>query len=237
MTERLFEQDSYLREADAQVVALRDGGIELDRTVFYARGGGQPGDSGVLIAGSGAEVRIVDTVKAEGGAIVHVPGEGEDPSVLEVGDRVTCRIDWDRRYLHMRMHTALHLLCALVDAPVTGGNLTDVKGRLDFDLPEATVDKASLTEALNALIQQDTPTELRWISDDELAAQPELVKTMSVQPPTGTGRVRLLSIPGVDLQPCGGTHVARTGEIGRVRVSKIEKKSRLNRRINLVFDP
>jgi misacylated tRNA(Ala) deacylase len=134
------------------------------------------------------------------------------------------------------MHTCLHLLCALVDAPVTGGNLNDSKGRLDFDLPEATVDRETLTEALNAMIGRDTPTSLEWISDDELAAQPELVKTMSVQPPTGAGSVRLLRIGEVDLQPCGGTHVARTGEIGRVSVAKIEKKSRLNRRINIVFD-
>jgi misacylated tRNA(Ala) deacylase len=234
MTERLYETDAYLREIDATVVAVHDQGIELDRTVFYARGGGQPGDSGVLVTADGVEVGIVDTVKGDGAAILHVPGEGS--ADLAAGTGVRARIDWDRRHRHMRMHTCLHLLCALVDAPVTGGNLNDIKGRLDFDLPESTVDKESLTAQLNELIEADTPTALEWISDTELAAQPELVKTMSVQPPTGAGSVRLLRIPGVDLQPCGGTHVAHTGEIGRVRVAKIEKKSRLNRRINVVFD-
>ncbi|MGD8415512.1 MAG: alanyl-tRNA editing protein [Pseudomonadales bacterium] len=236
MTERLYERDAYLEETDAAVVAVHDGGIELDRTVFYARGGGQPGDSGVLMAPDGAEVRIVDTVKGEASAVLHVPAPGSDLPALAPGTRVRARIDWARRHRHMRMHTCLHLLCALVDAPVTGGNLTAEKGRLDFDLPEAGIDKDALTRALNELIAADTATALEWITDEALAAQPELVKTMSVQPPTGTGTVRLLSIPGVDLQPCGGTHVARTGEIGQVRVSKIEKKSRLNRRISVVFE-
>ncbi len=236
MTERLYEKDSYLREAEATVLAVHPQGIELDRTVFYARGGGQPGDRGVLVTATGSEIAIAEAVKGDGEAILLVPAEDADPSALQPGDVVTGRIDWQRRHLHMRMHTALHLLCALVDAPVTGGNLNHLKGRLDFDLPEATVDKAALTEALNALIAADTPTECEWISGEELAARPELVKTLSVQPPTGTGTVRLVRIPGVDLQPCGGTHVARTGEIGPVRVSKIEKKSRLNRRINLVLE-
>lgn len=234
MTERIFEQDAYLREVDATVVTAAETGVELDRTVFYTRGGGQPGDSGVLILDSGEELRVLDTIKGDGSAILHVLEPGS--TLPDPGERVTARIDWERRHRHMRMHTCLHLLCALVDAPVTGGNLTDEKGRLDFDLPEATVDKAALTEALNGLISADTPTSLEWISDEALAAQPELVKTMSVQPPTGAGSVRLLRIPGVDLQPCGGTHVASTGEIGRVRVSKIEKKSRLNRRISVVFN-
>lgn len=236
MTERLYEQDSYLKEIDAVVVAVGEKGLELDRTIFYARGGGQPGDSGVLVLASGHEVPIVDTVKGEGAAILHVPDALAGGPLPGVGERVSARIDWERRHKHMRMHTCLHLLCALVDAPVTGGNLNDEKGRLDFDLPEATVDKSSLTEALNELIRADTHTTLEWISDEALAAQPELVKTMSVQPPTGADSVRLLRIPGVDLQPCGGTHVATTGEIGPVRVSKIEKKSRLNRRISVVFD-
>jgi misacylated tRNA(Ala) deacylase len=218
------------------VISVEPAGIVLDRTVFYARGGGQPGDSGALVTASGARVEIADTVKGEGDAIVHVPADPEAASSLAPGAEVQAVIDWDRRHRHMRMHTCLHLLCSLVDAPVTGGNLTAEKGRLDFDLPESTVDRETLTEALNGLIEADTPTSLEWISDDELAAQPELVKTMSVQPPTGAGSVRLLRIGEVDLQPCGGTHVARTGEIGRVRVGKIEKKSRLNRRINIVFD-
>lgn len=235
MTDRLYERDAYLREVTARVVTVGEAGIELDRTVFYARGGGQPGDSGLLVTSDGVAIPIVDTVKGEGNFILHVPAAGSDLSGLHPGDRVTARIDWDRRHLHMRMHTCLHLLCAVVAAPVTGGNLTAEKGRLDFDLPEAGVDREALTRALNELIAADTPTALEWITDEALAAQPELVRTLSVQPPTGTGTVRLLRIPGVDLQPCGGTHVARTGEIGAVRVTRIEKKSRLNRRISVEF--
>ena len=234
MTERLFEQDSYLREADAEVLAASADGVVLDRTVFYARGGGQPGDQGELVLASGETIAVVDTVKGEGGSILHLLAP--DAALPQPGDRVTARIDWARRHRHMRMHTCMHLLCALVDAPVTGGNLNDQKGRLDFDLPESTIDKESLTAALNELIERGVDTTLEWITDDELAAQPELVKTMSVQPPTGAGSVRLLRVGDVDLQPCGGTHVANTQEIGPVRVSKIEKKSRLNRRVNVVFD-
>ena len=234
LTERLYEQDAYRRDCPAVVAAVSDAGIVLDQTVFYAMGGGQPGDSGQLIDTRGGAVVIVDTRKGEGNDILHLPERGDHG--LQVGDTVRARIDWEPRYRHMRMHTCLHLLCALVDAPVTGGNLGPDKGRLDFDLPEATVDKADLTARLNALVSADTATALQWISEAELDAQPELVKTMSVAPPRGSGQVRLLSIADVDLQPCGGTHVARTGEIGRVRVSKIEKKSRLNRRIAVVFD-
>jgi len=236
MTERLYERDAYLRETDACVTAVSGHGIELDRTVFYARGGGQPGDSGRLLTEAGLEIPSADTVKGEGAAVLHLPAPGASLGGLKAGDRVTAGIDWDRRHRHMRMHTALHLLCAVVGAPVTGGNLTADKGRLDFDLPEAGIDRDALTRALNELIAADTETALEWISDATLAAQPELVKTLSVQPPTGTGTVRLLRIPGVDLQPCGGTHVARTGEIGAVRVTKIEKKSRLNRRISIELD-
>lgn len=235
MTERLYEQDSYLKETEAEVISVGEDGVVLDRTVFYARGGGQPGDRGELVLPSGGLVAIADTVKGEGSRILHLPVP-EAAALPEVGDRVLARIDWEQRHRHMRMHTCLHLLCALVDAPVTGGNLNEQKGRLDFDLPESTVDKESLTAALNELIQRGVATSLEWITDDQLAAQPELVKTMSVQPPTGAGRVRLLRIAEVDLQPCGGTHVANTQEIGPVRVSKIEKKSRLNRRISVVFD-
>jgi len=229
MTERLFEQDAYLTHCRAMVVAAADGRLELDRTVFYPLGGGQPGDTGTLTWGDGESVAVIDTRKGDGAAIEHVtePGVPLPPP----GATVHAAIDWPRRYRHMRMHTCLHLLCAVVGAPVTGGNLTAEKGRLDFDLPESTVDKASLTEALNALIARDTATAAEWISDAELDVRPDLVKTLSVAPPRGAGRVRLLAIPGIDLQPCGGTHVARIGEIGRVRVSKIEKKSRMNRRI------
>jgi len=235
MTERLYEKDSYLREVEARVISAGEQGVELDRTIFYARGGGQPGDSGSLLLASGATLPVVDTIKGEGSAILHQVEPAAVDRLPEPGEVITARIDWDRRHRHMRMHTCMHLLCALVDAPVTGGNLNDQKGRLDFDLPEATVDKETLTAALNDLIASATDTTLEWISDEQLAAQPELVKTMSVQPPTGAGSVRLLRIGEVDLQPCGGTHVANTAEIGRVRVSKIEKKSRLNRRISVVF--
>jgi misacylated tRNA(Ala) deacylase len=234
LTRRLFEEDAYLQSCRAIVVAAGADGVVLDCTVFYAAGGGQPGDSGDL-AWSDGSLRVTDTRKGDGEAILHVPAAGS-PLPLP-GTEVTAAIDWDRRHRHMRMHTCLHLLCAVVDAPVTGGNLGADKGRLDFDLPEATVDKEALTEALNALIERDLATEVMWIDEAELDARPELVKTLSVAPPRGSGRVRLLSVPGVDLQPCGGTHVARLGEIGRVRVSKIEKKSRLNRRIQVVFDP
>lgn len=238
MTQRFYEADAYLRNCDAKITELTETGLVLDQTVFYALGGGQPGDRGTLTLANGVVLEVLDTRKTSNGDIEHLV----DPEKLQaLGGRalldqtVLASIDWQLRHKHMRMHTCLHLLCAIVDAPVTGGNLTAEKGRLDFDLPEASVDKAALTDALNELVSADTPTSLQWISDAELASQPELVKTMSVAPPTGAGQVRLLNIEGVDLQPCGGTHVARLGEIGPVRVSKIEKKSRLNRRISVVF--
>lgn len=233
MTERLYERDAYLQDCTAEVQRSGPEGIVLDRTVFYAAGGGQPGDSG-RIEWDGGMAAIVDTRKGEGDAIVHVAAAAA--SLPAPGTAVRLQIDWARRHRHMRMHTALHLLCAVVGAPVTGGNLTTDKGRLDFDLPEAGIDKDELGAAVNALIGRNTATAVQWISDAELDARPDLVKTLSVAPPRGAGEVRLLSIPGVDLQPCGGTHVARLGEIGRVRVSKIEKKSRLNRRIAIVLE-
>jgi len=234
MTERLYEQDAYLRRCAAVVTAAGEGRVVLDRTVFYAMGGGQPGDVGFLEWGDGRRLAVLDTRKGDGRDVVHVVEAGAP--LPPAGTPVEAVIDWERRHRHMRMHTCLHLLCALVDAPVTGGNLTTEKGRLDFDLPESTVGRESLAEALNALVARDVATAVEWISEARLDAQPELVKTMSVAPPRGAGQVRLLSIPGVDLQPCGGTHVARTGEIGRVRVTKIEKKSRLNRRIAIALE-
>jgi misacylated tRNA(Ala) deacylase len=233
MTEELFRQDAYLTSCEAKVTAVSEGGIVLDRTVFYPLGGGQPGDHGVLEAADGRRVVIADTRKGDGQDILHVPHPDTPP--LAVGDTVRATIDWNLRHRHMRMHTCLHLLCSLVDAGVTGGAVGADRGRLDFDLPEPTIDKASLTEGLNALIQRDLPVGARWISDQELAEQPDLVRTMSVQPPSGGGSVRLIDIPEVDLQPCGGTHVARTGEIGAVQISKIEKKSRHNRRVVVSF--
>jgi misacylated tRNA(Ala) deacylase len=232
MTQALYSEDAYLTSCTAQVLQADEQGIVLDRTVFYAMGGGQPGDQGVLRGPDGREITISDTRKGEEG-IVHIPAEG---SVLpQVGDAMTAEIDWPRRYAHMRMHTCLHLLCALVDAPVTGGSIGAEKARLDFDVPKPILSKEELTAELNRLVQENHAVGVRWISDAELDAQPELVKTLSVQPPRGSGQIRLLEVNGVDLQPCGGTHVRATGEIGSVRVRKIEKKSRLNRRVIIEF--
>jgi misacylated tRNA(Ala) deacylase len=235
-SEPLFRSEPYTRTCDAQIVAVNDrGGIILDRTLFYPTGGGQPGDSGVLKLSGGGEITIATTVKggSEDGddAIVHVPAEGSPTPT--VGDRVTLELDWDRRHRHMRVHTCLHLLSAVLPYPVTGGQVGDGKGRLDFDIQEAGLDKEAITAELNRLIAGDHAVAAEWISDEELAAQPELVKTMSVQPPSGTGQVRLIRVADCDLQPCGGTHVARTGEIGPVTVTKIEKKGRQNRRVSV----
>jgi misacylated tRNA(Ala) deacylase len=230
----LFRDDAYLRSCEATVTQVDDDGIRLDRTVFYPNGGGQPGDAGTLTLADGMTVHIVDTRKGDGlDDVVHVPSPGA--SVPGVGDKVTAEIDWPRRYRHMRMHTCLHLLSAIVKAPVTGGQVTETKSRLDFNWPEADLGKEQITEGLNRLIAEDHAVWPRWITDDELAAQPELVRTMSVKPPTGSGHVRLLDIEDVDLQPCGGTHVRRTGEIGAVDVAKIENKGRQNRRVNVVL--
>ncbi len=234
MTEEIFRQDAYMKECEARVTGVDESGIRLDRTVFYPMGGGQPGDTGLLRLQDGREVRIGDTRKDEAsGDIVHVP-ESEAGTDL-VGQQVWACIDWDRRHRLMRMHTLMHLLCAVVPAGVTGGSIRDGSGRLDFDLPESTLDKDHITEELNRLIEENHPVSARWISDEELAANPELVRTMSVKPPMGTGKVRMMEVAGVDLQPCGGTHVAATGEIGAVRVRKIEKKGKHNRRVNVEF--
>lgn len=238
MTELLFRDDSYEREAHAVVTAhTPEGGIVLDRTLFYPTGGGQPGDSGSL-SWNGSSLPIATTVKGEGDQVVLVPAE--PVSLPSVGTGVTQTLDWERRHRHMRVHTALHLLSVVIPLPVTGGSISAEKGRLDFDMPEAPADKEALTESLNRLIERDLVVTEGWISDEELAANPSLVKTMSVKPPMGAGRVRLVRIgegeDQVDLQPCGGTHVARTGEIGRVRLGKVEKKGRQNRRVYLHLD-
>jgi misacylated tRNA(Ala) deacylase len=233
MTQEIFREDSYQRSCSATVSAADAAGVRLDRTVFYPTGGGQPGDVGTLVRADGRRVAIRDTVKgASPGEIVHVLAE---PTDLAPGEAVTIEIDWERRHKLMRMHTCLHLLSAVLPYPVTGGQVAADKGRLDFDIPEAALDKDAITAQLNTLIAEDHAVTPRWISDAELAAKPELVKTMSVKPPMGHGRVRLIEIPGRDLQPCGGTHVARTGEIGRVQVVKIEKKGRINRRVVVAF--
>lgn len=235
-TDCLFRDDSYLKECDARVVAITDqGGIVLDRTVFYATSGGQPGDNGVLVSANGTRIAITtavytDAVKTE---IAHVPAGGGP--ALTVGETVTAAIDWDKRYDRMRMHTALHLLSAVLPYAVTGGSVGDSDGRLDFDIPEAGLDKDDITAKLATMIASGAAVSSRWISDAELEANPGLVKTMSVKPPMGTGRVRLIEIAGLDLQPCGGTHVRNVNEIGAVQVTGIEKKGKQNRRVRLAF--
>ena len=232
--EKIFEQDGYARQCHAVVVSADDGGIRLDRTVFYAMGGGQPGDTGMLRLEDGGEIEIIDTRKDPGADdILHIAAQGA--ALPPAGARLVAEIDWQRRHRLMRMHTCLHLLCSLVDWPVTGGQINDGRGRLDFDVAEVNFNKPTLTEELNRLIDENHTVASRWISERELADQPDLVKTMSVSPPRGHGRVRLLHIEGVDLQACGGTHVAATGEIGPVEVTKIENKGRQNRRVVVAF--
>ena len=237
MTTLLFRDDAYLREVEAVVTGhTAEGGILCDRTIFYATGGGQPGDSGLLLW-DGGRLSIATAVKAEGGQVALVPAE---PAAMPpVGSRVIQRIDWDRRYRHMRVHTALHLLSVVIPLPVTGGQIGAERGRLDFDMPDPPADVAMLEDRLNALIGLDLKVSEDWITDEALEANPALVKTMSVRPPSGQGRVRLIRVgegmSQVDLQPCGGTHVARTGEIGRVEISKIEKKGRQNRRVTITL--
>jgi misacylated tRNA(Ala) deacylase len=234
MADLLFRDDAYLRSCEATVTAADERGIRLDRTVFYPTGGGQPGDTGQLRRADGSSIAVADARKGDGlDDVLHIPAPGSP--LPAVGERVTTEIDWDRRYRLMRMHTCLHLLCAVVPGAVTGGQISDGKARLDFDVPGGSLDKAVITEKLNALIAANHAVSPRWISDAELAASPDLVRTMSVKPPTGFGKVRLLDIAGVDLQPCGGTHIRHTGEIGRVEVTKIENKGRQNRRVNLAF--
>jgi len=234
MTEPLFRSDSYLRDAAAKVAFAEPRGIVLDRTVFYPQGGGQGGDQGSLILDGGETVAIVNTVyDSDRKTILHVPAEGA--ALPAPGASVVARIDLSRRYGRMRAHTALHLLSVVLPYPVTGGAVGEGEGRLDFDC-EALLDKAEVERKLNELISLDAPLTQRWITDEELEANPALVKTMSVKPPTGTGRVRLVAIENLDLQPCGGTHVARTGEIGRALVTQIEKKGRINRRVRIALD-
>jgi misacylated tRNA(Ala) deacylase len=235
MTEELFREDARLAECDALITALDARGIYLDRTVFYPHGGGQAGDSGWLRLSDGREVRIADTKKGDQpGQIAHLPASADDRSGLVPGMAVTARIDWDRRQRHMRFHTTTHLLCALVPHPVDGCSITADYARLDFHMNEP-LDKVELTRGIAHLVEASHPVRQRWISEQELDANPGLVRSMSVQPPRGLGRVRVIEIVGVDLQPCGGTHVANTAEIGAVIVTKIEKKSAMTRRVILGF--
>ncbi len=233
MTRELFRENAYLKSCDAEVVAVTaSGGIILSETVFYPEGGGQPGDRGRLVW-TGGEVAVVDTRKSDDGQLLHLTDE--NATLPAVGTRVDADIDWDYRYRHMRTHTCLHLLCALIPHDVTGGSISQDKGRLDFDMSDS-VDKPTLEQALNDLIDADHEVGFEWISDEEMSANMDLVRTMSVKPPMNQGRVRLISVKEIDLQPCGGTHVARTSEIGHVRIGKVEKKGKQNRRINIHLD-
>jgi len=227
MVEELFRQDAYIKETDATVTVVEERGVRLDRSIFYPTGGGQPGDIG-LLRWDGGEARVVDTVKAEGGDVLHVLAP--DAPRPEAGTKVHATLDWERRHLHMRMHTALHVMSAVIKGNVTGGQVGADKSRLDFNLEGEVPTKEWVTEEVNKLIALDRPVTQQWVTDEELTSRPELVKTMSVRPPMGSGSVRLLSIEGVDLQACGGTHVARSGEIGRVECIKIENKGKMNRR-------
>ncbi|RAS10426.1 alanyl-tRNA editing protein [Cupriavidus alkaliphilus] len=233
-TRKRFDEDPYLDHCTATVVAASAEGIELDETVCYARSGGQAGDTATLALADGRTVAIVDTVYADDRRrILHVPAAGAP--LPRVGERVTVAIDWARRHRLMRLHTCLHLLGSLIPVPVTGCGISPDAARIDFDLPESTLDKADLTERLNALIRANTAVRTSLITPQELAAQPDLVRTIGAAPPAGTASIRIIEIPGVDRQPCGGTHVANTGEIGAVVVTRIEKKSRTNRRVAVAF--
>lgn len=231
MTKDLFRDDAYLKSCTATVTACGEGFVRLEQTVFYPLGGGQPGDTGTL-SWNGGTARIVDTRYVDGD-IAHVLDDGA--TMPGVGTPVELALDWDRRYRHMRMHTAMHLLGAVLHYGVTGGNISEEKSRLDFDM-EDTIDKETVGAALAELVAGNHAVSCRWVSEEELDARPELVRTMSVQPPRGKGPIRLLEIEGVDLQPCGGTHLRSTAEVGAVRLGKVEKKGRHNRRVNIHLD-
>jgi len=233
-TELLFRDDAYLRSASARVTAVHERGIELDRTIFYPLGGGQLGDAGALVRESGERIPIADTRKSDTiDGVLHVPAPGAPQP--EPGEILTLQIDWERRYALMRLHTALHVMSCVVVAPVTGGNISPDKARLDFDIDMSLLDAQKIEHETNALIATGVETETVWITDEELDARPELVKTMSVQPPRGAGRVRLLKIPDIDLQPCGGTHVKNIAEIAGIRVLKIRSEGKRNKRVEIAL--
>jgi len=239
-TDALFREDSYLKEAEAEVLAVNErGGVILDRTIFYATSGGQPGDTGTMVLVDGTVVPIAATVTGETkDEIIHVPGEGA--VVPLVGSRVKLAIDWPRRFNLMRMHTACHLVSVICPFPITGASVAEDDSRIDLDIPDTSYTKELVSERLMEMVRGDHPVFTRWITDEELAANPGLVKSKNVRPPSGTGRIRLVCIGEnavVDSQPCGGTHVARTGEIGEIHIGKIEKKGRENRRYRLRFGP
>jgi misacylated tRNA(Ala) deacylase len=232
-TELLFRADAYLKTASARVAAVHEHAIELDRTIFYPTGGGQAGDSGALLRANGERMAVVDTRKGETpDSVLHLLAPAAPRPAI--GEALALELDWPRRHALMRLHTALHVMSCVVLAPVTGGNIAPAKARLDFDIDMSLLDAARIERETNALIARGVETETLWISDEELDARPELVKTMSVQPPRG-GRVRLISIPGIDLQPCGGTHVRNTAEIGAIRVLKIRSEGKRNRRVEIAL--
>lgn len=233
-TELLFRDDAYLKTATARVLAAADGRVVLDRTIFYPLGGGQPGDTGFFVRNSGERLAIADTRKGEApGTVAHILAAGA--RLPEIGEELALDIDWPRRYALMRLHTALHVMSCIVVAPVTGGNIAPDKARLDFDIDLSLLDSEKITKGTNELITRGVATESVWITDEELDARPELVKTMSVQPPRGAGRIRLLCIPGIDLQPCGGTHVANIAEIGGIRVLRIRNEGKRNKRVEIAL--
>jgi len=233
-TELLFRENAYLKTATARVVAVHERGIELDRTIFYPQGGGQIGDTGALLRAGGERIQITNTLKGEAiDSVVHVPVPALPQ--FEPGETLTLEIDWERRYRLMRLHTALHVMSCVVVAPVTGGNIAPDKARLDFDIDMSLLDAGKIERETNALIARGIETETVWFTDDELDARPELIKTMSVQPPRGAGRVRLLKIPGIDLQPCGGTHVKNIAEIGGIRVLRIRSEGKRNKRVEIAL--
>lgn len=233
MTEPLY-RDAYRTECSASVTAVHERGYILDATIFYPQGGGQPGDRGTLVSEGGREIPIETTVYAEDRTqIVHVPAP--DAPTLAQGDKVTCKLDWEIRLPRMRIHSALHLLSVVLPYPVTGGAIGDGEGRLDFDIEDSGLDKDEITTKLNELVARDAPITESWITDAELDANPDLVKTMSVKPPRGAGRIRMVEIAGIDYQPCGGTHVKSTAEIGAVQVTQIQKKGKQNRRVRIAL--
>jgi misacylated tRNA(Ala) deacylase len=231
MTELLYRNDAYLKAATATVVGIHDRGVELDRTLFYPLGGGQPGDTGFLIRSGGERVPVTDSRKGSTtDSVLHTVA-----APLEVGETVDLELNWARRYALMRLHTALHVMSCVVTAPVTGGNIAPDKGRLDFDIDMSLLDAGKIESETNGLIARGVDTETVWITDEELDARPDLVKTMSVQPPRGAGKIRLLRIPGIDLQPCGGTHVRNIGEIGAIRVLRIKSEGKHNKRVEIAL--
>jgi len=238
-TEALFREDAYLRQAQAVVVGVNERGIVLDRTIFYATSGGQPGDTGRILRADGTPIRISGTVTGETkDEIIHVPEPGQPAPIA--GEAVALEIDWERRLKLMRMHTACHLLTVVCQYPITGASVSEEDSRVDFDIPDASFTKEDVTARLMELVAANHPVFTRWITDEELAANPSLVKSKNVRPPNGTGRIRLVCIGdegGIDSQPCGGTHVAATGEVGEIHIGKIEKKGRENRRFRIRFGP